>query len=555
MEESVILTLNGTYNGESFSYTSNEFIKNINNYNNTCNELLEKFYKNYNISSIEIPENLEFIISSVEKNKYKNYINSFSNISCPSSPNNNEFVKFEYIDNPDFTLNPNDNSQLICNNPGKWFLLPQFQTFVVNDSDYSSNSQIDCWVVLNGVPIYGDDAGFVNINKNEAGVFPLGFVGNFKKGDFIQYGVRSTSLDGNLNIILYNIPTSTGVNCPSVILSGFKILTNIIPDSSTKGFFNVSTTLNLPYKANNNEYVYFDNIDSYDFNVDLTDNSKLICNNPGKWLLFAQCQPYIYNQTDISTDSTIDFWFSINNNDIPNSDQSISMTLLGKEKVITNSFIYNFALNDILKFGLRSNSLNNNINIGFNTVIAPSGILDAPAVIEAVKLPSFHNELNSNFLGYSNIISNISSPKLPNNNEFIFFENNYIISPDFSLDQYDNSKLVCNNSGKWLILAQFQVYSFKKETKENNTQIDCWLNKNGTIFPNSNSSDSANILGGLNNLTLLLILELKEKDFIQFGIRSSSLDNKLNSIIKSFLSKSDVNNPAIVLSLAKIDEL
>jgi len=77
---------------------------------------------------------------------------------------------------------------------------------------------------------------------------------------------------------------------------------------------------------------------------------------------------------------------------------------------------------------------------------------------------------------------------------------------------------------------------------------------NGKKKEASSSRQSSTFLGEYNVLTIVNNVKLNKNDVIELGIISSSLDNKLNVIVKDGVSYCGINSPSVILSLIKYDE-
>jgi len=403
---------------------------------------------NLNIPDSKSPSFVETEIVKIDNNSntFSNSLSIISDNQSPLKPNTNEFIYFNKTETNDFYIDPKDKSKVICNNPGTWFIFPQFQLTCLRDSKFAANSQYDSWISKNGVVPTGVDYSVNMTKKNETNLMTSIFVFTLNKGDYIQFGSRSSSLDDELYIVTKTIDDEKSPVSNAVFLDGIKLLTNNKLNSGFLNYCNFITTATAPTITNTNEFVPITNLDSYDFSININDNTQLICNNSGKWTFFVAIQSYGNNSGQGGIDTSIDLWFVLNGVNVENTDVVTTTIEKGDFITTTNSYSLFLNKNDILQIGIRSNSLNNIINSYLRNHIAPSGIEDYPLGIAAFKLPTFSNETKkTGFTGYSNIISLVNSPKLPNNLEKIVFSDNNINNKDFSIN---NTKLICNNPGK-----------------------------------------------------------------------------------------------------------
>lgn len=507
---------------------------------------------NLNIPDSKSPSFVETEIIKVDNNSntFSNSLSIISDIQSPKKPNTNEFIYFNVSETNDFYIDPNDNSKVICNNPGTWFIFPQFQLTCLKDSKFPANSQYDSWLSKNGVVTF--DYTVTLTKKNETNLFPTIIVYTLNKGDYIQFGSRSSSLDEELYIVTKTIKDEKSPVSNAVFLDGMKLLTNNKLNSGFLNYCNFITTLSAPTNTNTNQFIPITNLDSYDFSININDNTQVICNNSGKWTFFVGIQNYGNNTGQGGIDTSIDFWFVVNGVNVENTDVVITTIEKGDYLSSTNSYTLFLNKNDILQIGIRSNSLNNILNSNIRYFLAPTGYDNYPFGISAFKLPTFSNETTkTGFTGYSNIISLVNSPKLPNNLEKIVFSDNNINDKDFSIN---NTKLICNNPGKWIIFAQYLIYSLNTTTNGDNSQLIGWLIVNGKKKEASSSRQSSTFLGQYNVLTIVNNQKLNKNDVIELGILSSSLDNKLNVIVKDGVSYCGINSPSVILTLIKYDE-
>ncbi len=159
--------------------------------------------------------------------KYKNYANFYSNVSAPVNVNTNETFPFTDVDTKDWKINCDDNSILICKNPGIWQFTAQFQVVgTIPQSTFSNVPFIDGWFIVNSKSVKNTDStasgalGVVN-------VLTIARVQKFNKDDILQIGIRSTSTTNPAVLGVQCIANSnngtTNVNAPSIILTAVKI--------------------------------------------------------------------------------------------------------------------------------------------------------------------------------------------------------------------------------------------------------------------------------------------------------------------------------------------
>ncbi len=159
--------------------------------------------------------------------KYKSYANIYSNISAPLNVNTNETFPFTGIDTNDWKIDSYDRSILKCKNAGTWQFTAQYQVVgIIPQSSFSNVPFIDGWFIVNNKPIYNSDAtasGALGVLN----VLTIAHVQEYKKGDILQMGIRSSSTTVppvlGVQCISNTNNGTTNVNAPSIILTGIKI--------------------------------------------------------------------------------------------------------------------------------------------------------------------------------------------------------------------------------------------------------------------------------------------------------------------------------------------
>jgi len=352
-------------------------------------------------------------------------------------------------------------------------------------------------------------------------------------------GVRSSSYLSNKVLCGIQSYTSvSGVVAPSIILSAYKILDSL---NNFKNYSNIISNINYPSVPNKNELIKFTNIDSFDF---ILDNTKIVCKNAGSWNFIAQYQVYAYKTTNLGVNSQLDGWFSVNGVIINNSDASWSSTILNELGVLTIGTIIELKVDDYIEFGIRSSSLDNNLNVGIINYHTPSSLIAPSIILTTYKV----KDAPFGFKNYANVISLTDSPIKPNKNQFVIL--NDIDTTDFVFN--DNTKLVVKNPGKWVFLSQYQLYSYDNNITGQNGLIDGWFRINNIDIPNSDATTSSSVLSGFNVLPIGFIVDLKLNDIIEFGIRTTSLNNDITTGIKEYIAPSRIQAPSLILTCHKI---
>lgn len=474
-------------------------------------------------------------------NNFKNYANIYSTINSPNIANNNETVIFTNIENDDFTLN---GSKIICNNAGSWTLTIEYQIYsYVNQQDFVKDI-LDTWLIINGKNVDNSNSTSTSTILSGSNTLVQSFCIELNINDYFECGIRSSSYDSNVNIGIKSFLDQSNIDSPSVIISVSKISS----DGIYKNFANLFSTNNYPSKVNNNEYVSMTNIDTNDFTLD---GNKIICNNPGIWSVLSQSQLYCYNNSTVGLNGQIDIFGSLNGIPYPVGDSSTSVTTKNEFNVLCFGGIVQLKKNDYLEIGIRSSSLDNNINAGIIGFTSSSGIYCPSFITSAYKISDIPIPIQflpgQFYVNAANIFSLVTSPIKPNTNEIIPITISETL--DFTIN---NTQIICNNPGTWFLSGQYQINSYVTNDIGINAQLDGWLLLNGVNIPNISSTCSVEKLGQTKTLLITYIINLNKGDYIEFGIRSNSLDNKLNVVIKSDIGPNGSLNPSFLLSVNKI---
>lgn len=464
------------------------------------------------------------------------YANIASTLSFPKNPNQNEYVEFDIVDTPDFSLN---GSHIICNNPGNWNLIAQYQLVNFQENIEQSGSEIDGWVRLNGVDITDSDATNSVNNVGGVNVLCISVCLSLNQNDSVEWGIRSSSYDTSRVVCgIKSYIANSGIVAPSIILTAQKLLDD---SENFKNYANIYSTINGPVHPNKNEVMEMNYIDSNDF---CFDGSKIICKNSGKWNFLTQYQGYGYNTTDLGVQSQLDGWFRKNGVDIPGSDAAWSCTLKNEVGVLSVAAVIELNEGDYVEIGVRSSSLDGNLNVGSVGFVPPTGIRAPSVILTAFKVKSLLNDYSN----YANISCFTDAPLVSNTNSSLFWD--ATDTNDFSID---GSKLIVKNGGKWSFLVQYQLYNYAKCLTGPNGIIDGWVRLNGVDVLGSDASTSSSVLSGVNVLPIAGIFELKEGDYIEFCVRCSSIDNLLTTGVKTFLPPSEVRAPTVILTCSQLE--
>ena len=156
---------------------------------------------------------------------FSNYSNPYSVEQIPKKANKNEYVPFleKSFTTEDLALDPKDNTKIVCVNEGKWSFAVQYQLVGLKNVDKARYGTINGWIALNGIDIPNSDASASVVDKEGSNVLVISLTGDIKKGDVIQFGVRSTSKCKKPNTVCKGFIPETRVFAPSVILTFGKL--------------------------------------------------------------------------------------------------------------------------------------------------------------------------------------------------------------------------------------------------------------------------------------------------------------------------------------------
>ena len=429
-------------------------------------------------------------------------------------------------------------TKLVCQNPGTWNFIAQYQLVCYETSVDKALSQVDGWVKLNGVNVQNSDATNSVNNVGGVNVLCIGYIVELKLNDTVEWGIRTSQYSSEKVLCgIESYLARTGITAPSIILTINKV--NAVTQGY-KNYANISSNTNFPSTPNKNEYISFTDIDTNDFSIN---GSKLVCNNAGTWSLTAQYQCYAYNTTDLGVQSQIDGWITVNGVNIEYSDASWASTLVNELGVLTIGSVLVLEKGDSVEFGVRSSSLDNKINSGIINYLTPTNIIAPSIILSVFKV----NSLLNGFANFANVTSLIDLPLKPNNNELVVLSTQD--TNDFTIN---GNKLIVKNPGKWLVLNQYQLYSYQKQDSGADGLLDGWFRVNGVNVPYSDATTSSSVLSGVNVLPIAIALNAKLGDELEFGIRCSSQNNEVSSGMKKYVAPTTITAPSTIITLLKI---
>ena len=473
-----------------------------------------------------------------------NFSNIYSTLDFPNNSNENEVIVFTNIDNNNFTLS---GSKIICNNAGRWSLYIEYQIYSYTTQTDTVKDILNTWLLVNGQNVDNSNAASSSTILSGTNTLVQAFCIELNTNDYIECGIRASSASNSsdVNIGIKQFLNNTNVYAPSVIMT----LDMISPDPNNifKNYANFISNNNYPAKANVSEYIVLSEVDTNDFTLDGT---KIICNNPG--IILTQSQLYCYNNSTVGSNGQIDIFGSVNSSN-PASNFTTSVTMKNEVTVLCYGGVLELKKDDYIEIGILSSSLDNNINVGIVGYNAPSNVYCPSFISSAYKVDYSPIPIQFSpgqfYKNSSNIYSLSTSPSKPNNNEKVLINGSSEL--DFSID---SSKIICNNPGQWFFNAQYQIVSYKNNTTNIgiNAQLDGWLILNDIKVENSDASCSIEKLGDSKTLLITYSISLQKGDYIEWGIRSSSLDNNLNIIIQSNTGPTSGLVASLLISANKI---
>jgi hypothetical protein len=147
---------------------------------------------------------------------FSNFSNPFSLLTAPTRPNQNQTVPITNIDTHDWTIA--HDGALVCQNPGVWSVLSQYQLVNIHAVKDCDDAQIDGWFIVNNQHVTFSDATSTACQLNSKNVLAIGLEQAFNVGDRLEFGIRSSS-DHCLNAVVKSYTAPTGIVAPSLIVS------------------------------------------------------------------------------------------------------------------------------------------------------------------------------------------------------------------------------------------------------------------------------------------------------------------------------------------------
>jgi hypothetical protein len=304
---------------------------------------------------------------------------------------------------------------------------------------------------------------------------------------------------------------------------------------------NFYSTVNTPSTYNTNNYVPLTSIDYNDDWVFNSSGNQLECIVPGNWHFTIKYQMVGLNDVTNASDSLLSGWVEKNNIVVDGSESTGFVSMQNAKNILCICYSGSFSQGDILRFGIRSTTTNNTLNVQCQPYTDKSGVFSPSVSFTGMKVKA-----------YTNLTSLISSttggPSFPtqvNTDEYVSLadvvSNNlvYANTTDLSVDPLDNTILNVNTSGTWQFAVQYQMSNINDVNNASNALLLGWLekktgNSNAEILqgiantfqkvPNSGTSGSCADQGSKNILTLIFNLKVVAGEKYKFGVKSLSAE-------------------------------
>lgn len=467
-------------------------------------------------------------------NTGEDFANLYSTETFPKQVNHKEWVPIAGTDTPDFTVNQSDNTQLICNNAGLWQIILQYQMVYTQPVTISegNNCLLSGWLNVNGIDVeYTDGTGYLNRIKTK-NVLSILISRYFEQGDVIKFGVMSSSLDGVTYVNCQSYTDESGINAPSAIFTAIK----------AKNFFKNYSVINTPSTININQYVPFSFKETFNWDYATSDNTTIICKNPGYWTFTTQYQMVNVVAASQGSYSKVSGWFNVNGVDVPGSDAASYISLANGKTIFIIGFALYFNAGDKVKIGIRSSNSSTDgiLHTLCKSYTDNSNVIAPSVLVNAVKTTDV-----------TNLFSTLTCPVNVNNNEYV-----PITDDDrtdcWAIDSSDNTKIVCVKPGKWQFIVQYQMVNLIPQTSGAECEICGWLNVNGVDIENSDATGYVARTTALNILTIAFVNNYVVGDVVKFGVRSSSNNGTLNAVCQGFTDTTGIYAPSVIITASEV---
>lgn len=307
-------------------------------------------------------------------------------------------------------------------------------------------------------------------------------------------------------------------------------------------YANIYSNDTFPKQVNLKEWVPLSGIDTPDFTIDSKDNTKLICNSAGMWQIVIQYQMVYTQPTTISEGNSclLSGWVNVNGVDVPYSDGTGYLNRVGTKNVLSIIASRYFEVNDVIKFGVLSTSLDGTLYVNCQSYIDKSGVNAPSAIFTAVKA----DNLFQNF-------SLLTTPSTLNQNQYAPFS--FTDTFNWYYDSDSKDTIVCKNAGYWTFTAQYQMVNLAAASQGSYAAVSGWFNVNDVDVPNSDASSYISLANGKTVFILGYAQYFNAGDRVKIGVRSSndSLDATLHTVCKSYTNATGVVAPSLLVTAVK----
>jgi hypothetical protein len=149
------------------------------------------------------------------------------------------------------------------------------------------------------------------------------------------------------------------------------------------GYANPYSVTTAPSKANTNEYIKIDVVDTPSWTIG-SDPSELVCVENGKWNILAQYQLVAIKDGP----AKINGFFNVNGLDIADSDAEQDISYKGQSSVLAIGYSQYYNKGDKVKFGIRSSNLDGSseLKVVVKVIDADTGIKAPSLIVTACRL-------------------------------------------------------------------------------------------------------------------------------------------------------------------------
>jgi hypothetical protein len=147
-------------------------------------------------------------------------------------------------------------------------------------------------------------------------------------------------------------------------------------------FVNIVSNKTAPTRVNQNQFVPLETSSSDSWEVSGRD---LVCKNAGVWQFTSQYQILNINSVDSGLDARLVGWFNINGKNVKDSAAVSYASKVEGTAVLTLALAFEFKEGDKLRFGIRSESTDGNLNIVISEVQTGAKVNAPSIIVSAIK--------------------------------------------------------------------------------------------------------------------------------------------------------------------------